>query len=375
MTGCGGSSANDKAAQLKKYKEQAAELQDKIEALEEELEGSTQDTAKKDRRRLVAVGRAQEKAFTHYIVVPGSADSRENVNVSAETGGRVVQLVHKEGQQVRQGEVIVRLDGSILRRNLEEVMTQMELARTVYQRRERLWKQDTIGSEVQYLEAKNQYETLQRRAATLRQQLEQTRVKAPIDGYVDEVLVKQGEMLSPGMPVARVVDLSQIRVLADVSERYIGSIQKGDTADVHFPSLDYHAALPVTFISKVVNPNNRTFQIEIELPNTAEEVNPNMMADVKLADYFNPQAVVLSSNVIQRTERGDFVFVVEEGEKGPVARKRKVKTGLTYRGQTEIIEGVSPRDRIITQGARIVTEGEPVRIAGDSDNVSNKPLS
>ena len=375
LSGCGDSNANDKAAQLKKYREQAAELQDKIEALETELEGNTRDTAQERSRRLVAVGRAQQKAFTHYIVVPGSADSREDVIVSAETSGRVVQITRKEGQRVRQGQVILKLDGAVLRRNLEEITTQMELARTVYQRRKRLWEQDTIGSEVQYLEAKNQFETLQRRAATLREQLAQTRVKAPIDGYVDEIPVKQGEMLSPGMPVARVVDLSQIRVLADVSERYMGSIRKGDTAEVRFPNLDYRARLPVTFISKVVNTNNRTFQIEIELPGDAEGVKPNMMADVKLADYENPQAVVLSSNVIQRTERGDFVFVIEDSDQGPVARKRKVNTGVTYQGQTEIIKGISPQDQIITQGARIVTDGEPVRIAEEPSDISNKPLS
>jgi RND family efflux transporter MFP subunit len=288
----------------------------------------------------------------------GTIDAKNNVQVSPKSGGTVLAVNVVEGSAVRAGQTLARLDDQVLRTSVEEVRTQLSLANTVFEKQSNLWKQQ-IGTEIQYLQAKNNKEALERRLATLQSQLSQSNVTAPISGVVDKVFAKVGTMGAPGMPMFQIVNLAQLKVVAKVADTYAGSVRKGDEVIVRFPDVNKELRTRINFVSTTVDPLSRTFTIEAPLPSD-NALKPNMLAQVKINDVNKSNTVVINQNLIQNTETGQLVYVaVNEGGK-KVAKSRKITTGQSYGGQIEIVAGLQPGDQLVTKGYQELTDGTPI---------------
>ena len=344
---------------LAKKSSQLTDLQVEIEQLETdimELDSTFKDGAG---AILVSMIEVAPTHFEHKIEIRGQVASRKNVTVSAETMGRVLAVNVKEGATVRAGQTLLRLDAEILENNIAELETSLDLATTVYEKQARLWDKQ-IGTEVQYLQAKNSKESLERRLATARSQRNQAYVKAPFSGVVDLVNIKQGEMATAGMPLIRIVNMGEMHIVADVPERYLTGVKAGDSVDVFFSSLDREMASKVTAVGQVINPLNRTFTVEVDLPSNDRDYKPNMIAVLKVKDYESPQALIVPSGIIQKDNIGDYLYKVTNNENTMEAHKVHITLGKTYGGTTEIIEGLASGDKLVNEGYREVTDGVKV---------------
>lgn len=358
LAACSGEKKSDLASkneELAKLKSEQAELSTKIRTLEGEV--TKLDPKKKEEARVkdVAVSPLAASTFRRYVEVQGTIDAKNNVQVAPKSGGAVTAVYVVEGSSVRAGQVLARIDDQILRTSAEEIKTQLSLANTVFEKQANLWKQQ-IGTELQYLQAKNSKESLERRLATLNSQLSQSNVTAPISGVVDQVLAKVGSTAAPGVPMFQVVNLSQLKVKANVADTYAGSVRKGDEVIVRFPDVNRELKTRINFVSTTVDPLSRTFTIEAPLPSD-KSLKPNMLAQVKINDLNKANALVINQNLVQSTEMGQLVYVaVNEGGK-KVAKSRKITTGQSYGGQIEIVAGLKPGDQLVTRGYQELTDG------------------
>lgn len=363
LTACGGQETGIEAqkAELAKLRKTVSEAQTRIAELEAAIAQSEKIDPKSKLRRVEAVKLAST-SFSHFVEVQGNVVSDQNVSVYPELNGTIVEWKVEPGESVSKGQVLAVLDGEVLRRNVEELEKRLELATTVYQRQENLWKQK-IGSEIQYLQAKNAKESLEKSIASVKAQVNKTSIKAPISGVVDEIFQKQGEMANPMLPFARVVNLSTVKISADISESYIPNIRKGDQVIVSFPTIQKEVTVRVTTIGQVINTANRTFKVEMVLSNPQGHFKPNMVAVVKFKDYGKENAVTSPSNLIQKSTSGEsFVFTVkEEGGKTLVSRV-VVTPSKSYQGQTLIETGLNPGDLLIYKGYNEVVDKEEVNL-------------
>lgn len=348
-------SKRDELAQLKS---QQAELNTKIKALESELTKLDPKKAENTRIKDVTVSPISATTFRHFVELQGTIDAKNNVEVSPKSGGVITAVYVREGDQVRAGQAIAKVDDQLLRESISEVKTQLSLANTVFEKQEALWKQQ-IGTEIQYLQAKNNKESLERRLSTLNTQLGQSTVTAPISGVVDQVHVKVGQSAMPGVGLVRVVNLSQLKVVAKVSDSYSGSVRKGDAITVEFPDINRRLNSTISFVATTVDPLSRTFTIEAPLPSD-KALKPNMLARVKINDQTQAKAIVINENLIQDTENGKLVYVaVNEGGK-KIAKAKTIKTGQAYGGQIEVTQGLQSGDQIVTAGYQDLTDGQPI---------------
>ncbi len=357
ITACGG---GDKEARLAGLKKQQQEITAEIKKLETEL-GAGKDTASNERVTLVQVQPVTPQTLRHYLTLQGTVDSDKNIAVSPKMPGTVTAVYVKEGDAVRAGQVMAVIDDAVMRQNVAELKTGLELATTVYEKQKNLWDQK-IGSEIQYLQTKNNKESLERRLATLNEQLAQTRVTAPISGTVDAVGLRVGEPANPGTTTIRVVNLSDMKVLAKVADTYINTVRKGDEALVELNSGKKMTG-KVSFVGKVVNPQTRTFDVEIALPNKGGLLKPNMLANISINDQTKENALVVNQNLIQRTESGDVVYVAKVNGNQTTAQLRKIKTGISYNGEVVVTEGLQPGDQLITVGYQDLVDGQPLKIS------------
>lgn len=348
-------SKRDELAQLKS---QQTELNTKIKALESELTKLDPKKAENTRVKDVTVSPISATTFRHFVELQGTIDAKNNVEVSPKSGGVITAVYVREGDQVRAGQAIAKVDDQLLRESISEVKTQLSLANTVFEKQEALWKQQ-IGTEIQYLQAKNNKESLERRLSTLNTQLGQSTVTAPISGVVDQVHVKVGQSAMPGVGLVRVVNLSQLKVVAKVSDSYSGSVRKGDAITVEFPDINRKLNSTISFVATTVDPLSRTFTIEAPLPSD-KALKPNMLARVKINDQTQAKAIVINENLIQDTENGKLVYVaVNEGGK-KIAKAKTIKTGQSYGGQIEVTQGLQSGDQIVTAGYQDLTDGQPI---------------
>lgn len=354
---CG--SGGDKKAELAKLKEDKAALETKIQALEKELGANKTE----DSNRIAAVMTVvvQPQTFKHFVEIQGSLDSRNNINVTPKMGGNVTKVFVQEGDYVKAGQTLLITDDATLNQNLAQLETGYELAKTTYERQENLWKQQ-IGSEIQYLQAKNQKEGVERQIATLKTQIAMTRVTSPINGTVNAVNVKIGEMAAPGAPVIQVVNLADMRVKAKVADTYINSIKVGDAVTVKFPDINDQVQARLTFVGQVVNTMTRTFDIEIALPNKDNKLKPNLLAIVNINDKTKSNALVIDQNLVQSTESGDIVYVATNEGGKTVAKAQKVTQGISYNGKVEITDGLAAGNQIITIGSQDLVDGQVIKI-------------
>ncbi len=299
--------------------------------------------------------------FRHFIQVQGTVESDNNILIPAQSNGVVKSIHVSQGDTVRQGQLLAELDGSILERSIAELENGLELAVTIYERQDRLWKKN-IGSELEYLQAKNNKESLEKKLATLQEQYRLTKVHAPISGTVDDVLIKEGEMAVAGTGTIRIVQLSRLKLKASLSENNISRVKRGDTVQVRVPVADREMELKIDAVSQVIDPNNRTFQIEIRIPAREKGLKPNMLAVITINDYSNPAAITVPQNVVQETGSGHFLFVAEERDGGWLARRRTVIPGENYADRLEIREGLSGGEVVVTFGFQNLADGQPVSI-------------
>lgn len=362
-------SGDDVAAQKKELSEKKKELQElrtEIAALEKQIAASDPSFGQQVREaQLVTTLPVKQGLFEHYVEVRGDVRSDKNVTISAEAMGTVEQVLVTEGQQVKQGQQLMRINADILRNNINEVKTQLELATAVYDRQKNLWDQK-IGTEVQYLQAKTNKEALENRLSMLQSQLAQASVKAPFSGTVEEVLVRAGEAASPGVPMLRLVSLQGMSIRADVSESFVGAFKKGDEVEVYFPSLDKTIQSKIKAVGQVINPNNRTFTLEASLPNDAELLRPNLLAVIKVKDFEKSEALVIPTHLIQRDRKGEYVYVVEKKDKVNQVVKKHIETGLSYENETLVTTGIQAGDVLVDEGFREVSDGVNVKVAEET---------
>ncbi|MDF7814540.1 efflux RND transporter periplasmic adaptor subunit [Hymenobacter sp. YC55] len=369
LAACGGQ--KEPAAELAELKKEQAATQAKIAALESKggakagTEGAEGGEAAGGPVQAVPVSvlKVAPESFKSYLEVQGRADFDQNATVAARSAGTLTNVRVQRGDRVGKGQVLASIDASVLDASIAELRTRMDLARVIYEKQDRLWKQQ-IGTEIQYLQAKNNYEALQRNLTTLNRQRELYSVVAPFSGTVDDVLPKLGETVAPGAPVVRLVSGQGAKIVADVSEAYASRIKAGDKALVTVPDLGSEE-LPATVrvVSQTINPTSRTFMVELRLAgNGAARLSPNMVATVRIQNYNRPNATVLPVDLVQRDEQNSYVLVVQEKNGKKVAAKRVIQTGNTYNGKVEVTSGLQTNDQVISAGYQNLNEGQAVSI-------------
>lgn len=357
LVSCGEST--DKKAELEKLKMQHDQIATQIAQLEAELNPSGDNAEQKSVS--VKVKPVEECVFDHYINVQGTVDGDQNIAVSPQMAGIVTAVYVKEGAQVKKGQVLAELDAQVIRQSLEEVNTQLILANSIFEKQSALWEKK-IGSEVQYLQAKNTKESLEQRMNTIREQLKQAKVISPISGTVESVPLRVGEMASPGMPTStiRVINMNVAKITAEVSESYATRIKNGNDALINFPDLGKDIQTKLNFTSRFIDPTNRTFRVECKISSKEVELRANMIAYIKIKDYSNEKAFCLPVNYVQSNQDGKFVYIAKQNGNDWIAERRMIKTGMDYDGTIEVLEGLAAGENIITSGFQNLNGGEKV---------------
>jgi RND family efflux transporter MFP subunit len=365
LAACGGNKkeGNDKKAQLETLKKEKADLEKKIADLEKDLNKG--DTAETRTNTIVSVTEARPAMFKHYLEVQGKVESDENILVTPRVPGVLItQVLAQRGDHVSKGQVLARQDAGGLPQQLEALKVQAANANAMYTKAKRLWDQK-IGTEVNYLNAKAAKEAMEAQVSAMQQQLDMYTLKAPINGTVDDITVRTGETASPmGTTGIRVVNYAKTKVVANVSEAYAGRLNKGDQVLIHFPDINKDVKTTVRVVGKAIDPNSRTFVVEFGLnPNDITNLQPNMVAVIKINDYTNPSVIAVPVNAVQKDESENaFVYIVEKQGKALITRKRSVRTGQTSDTQIEILSGLNGGESVITAGYQNVVEGQEVSL-------------
>lgn len=343
----------DKRAELEELKKERTEISKKIAALEAEIGGKQSEADLKE----VAVTELLEAPFKNYLEVQGKVDAEENVQVTPEMPGSVTGVFVKVGQTVSRGQVLAQLDDKVLRQNIAQLQTQLDLATTMYNRQKNLWDQK-IGTEVQFLTAKTQMESLQKQIAVLKSQADMYKVKAPISGSVDEMELKIGQAISPGMPSGiRIVNANDLKVKAQVAESYASRVNQGDKVQISLPDVPDSIRTTLSFVSKVIDPISRSFNVEVKLP-SRKSYRPNMLAILRIVDYENSKAITVPVNSIQKSESSEYVFVADGGK----AKRVNITTGKVSDGKAEVLSGLKAGDKVITAGLQDLNEGDSLKM-------------
>ena len=301
--------------------------------------------------------------FYHYFDVFGTVEADKSINLFPLNSGKVERIHVKAGQKVSQGQLLVSLDTDLMESSLKELETALALAQTVFKKQQKLWIDEQIGSEIQYLQAKNNYDGLAQKLETLKEQMALSEVRAPFAGTIDEVFAKVGELAAPQMPAVRLVNTSGVYVKADVPESYANRVKVGTPANVAFTSMDFEVAAEVLQVGQFIQAGNRTFSINVSLPADPGSVKPNQMVHVALQDYWSDAALAVPSSLIQQDVEGnDFVFVLQNKGAYSEVAKVFVKTGLSYEGRTEIKSGIEAGAQLVDKGSRSVRTGQRVHV-------------
>ena len=362
LFGCGEKELENEILEKRKSKEglveRLNELKDSIATIDEWL--AENDPEVIDQRPIVIFDTIQKGKFEHYIEIQGRIDSDKNLVVAGKNSGTITRVYVKNGQFVKKGQTLATLESDILYRNLDELTTQIALADSVYRRQEALWEQK-IGTEMQYLQAKSQLESLQKRKATLKEQIATTVISAPIAGYIDDVMKNEGELMAPGMPIFRLVNYSEYKVVAEVAESYAAKVKRGDLIKVYLPDLKQEFDTRIGVVGGIIDPLNRTFDVEVRMRQKSTSIKPNMIAYVRIKDYDNKAAIAVNINSVLDSKDGKYVYVAESKDGKWYAKKKIVKTGVAYKGLIEVTEGLAEGDKLITVGHLDLLDGTEVR--------------
>jgi RND family efflux transporter MFP subunit len=340
---------------VKGLQERKATLQAEITKIEDAL--ATLDIKKEE--ALVEVSTVKDTLFNHYLEVQGNVDTKENILVQPEFSGTLTSLTVTAGQRVTKGQILGKIDDGGLSQQLASLENQYALAKTTYERQKNLWDKK-IGSEIQFLQAQTQMVAAQKGVAQMKAQLAKTVIRAPFSGTIDEVFVEKGQVVAPSAEgLMRIVNLGSMYVSTSVPETYIGKLKVGDQVDVFLSSLNKTYKGKVRQVGNFINPNNRSFGIEVSLPNPDNLLRPNQVAKLKIIDYTNNKAIVVPTNVVQEDGEGNKFIYTVEGSNGKTgtAKKVKVTLGKSSNNVTEIVSGLTAEDIIVTDGVNSISEG------------------
>ncbi len=329
------------------------------------LDEAIADLSKEQYLPLISTLKVEPRVFQHFIDLQGSVATREDVVVFSEMSGTLYQIVVSEGQRVAKGAILAKIDDGGMSQRRAQLAIQMNLAKTSFEKQERLWNQG-IGSEMQFLQAKANYEAQLEGLKQLDSQLKKTVITAPFSGVIDDIMAQQGSVVYPGQsPIMRIINLQNMYIEAEVPERHLSAIAKGATVEVFFPILNRSVNTTIKQVGQYINQANRTFKIEIAVPNLDGMIKPNLTGRIKISDYTKENALVVPLSVISENgESEQFVYTVtksEDQERG-VAERRVITTGLIQDGKVEVLSGLEPHAEIITEGARNVRAGQAVQI-------------
>lgn len=361
LVACGPEESGSKKAELDSYRQKVEEYSQKVADLEAELKNENNDS-EAVALLPVEIKEMTPEFFARYFEVTGVIEALKDAYISPEINGQIHNIRVQRGSRVKKGDMILKLNTDVIEKSVIEIETSLELAKRIFSKQEELWEQN-IGSEVQYLEAKNAMESLQARLATLNKQMEMAQVTAPFSGIIDDIMVKEGELASPGIPLVHLVNLSGMRVSANISEAYLSSLSKGDQVELRFPAYPEDLIkADVTRLGEVIDPQTRTFTLEVELKNPGEKLKPNMLTSVRVQDFKNNNSLVVPSNILRQDFNGTFLFRISDDNGSFKAQKIYVKRGITVQDRTMITEGLSAGDLVITKGFNLVSEGSAVKV-------------
>ena len=353
-----------KKAYLKEKKIEMREIKKIVRQLEDEI-SELDPSSNETKRALVTTQTLIRKNFTRYVAIQGSVQAENTIKSSSELGGRLQGFSLKEGDYVKKGQVIGKVDVEQVRKSISELQTRLSLAEDVFARQKRLWDQKN-GTEIQFLQAKNTVEALKKSIETVKYQLTKENIYSPASGMVNMVFSKNGEVIGPGTPIFDILNLNQVKVVAAVPEIYIRAIRKGEVVKIQFPALDTERTGRVSLIGSQINPNNRTFKVEIALSNPGNKLLPNLLTSILVKDYYAPNAITLRDELIQQDVSGrSYVYIVQKGagEAGDIAKKTYIEIGESYDGETEVKTGLSGNETIIVEGGRGLVEDEAIKIS------------
>lgn len=355
---CGGKSTDDliKEENITELKNRKSEIQAELAKIDAVLNKG--DKAEES-EALVSVLTLKDTVFNHYLEIQGNINTKENILVQPEFSGTLTSLNVKAGQRVSKGQILGKVDDAGMSQQLASIENQYTLAKTTFERQKNLWDKK-IGSEIQYLQAQTQMISAQKSVAQMKAQLAKTLILSPFSGTIDEVFVERGQVVSPNpQGLMRIVNLSNMYVTTSVPETYIGKLKAGTEVDVFLTSLGKTYKGKVRQVGNYINPNNRSFGIEVSVPNPDNLLRPNQVAKLKIIDYTVKDAIVVPTNVVQEDgEKNKFVFIVTNviGKKG-IAKKIIVKVGKSSDNVTEVLSGLSANDLIVTEGVNTISEG------------------
>ena len=351
-----------KKTQLADLKSQHDKLNVDIKKLEDEI-AKLDPTATKANPLQVAATTIVAQDFKHFIDLQGRIDAEDISYVTPRgMGGMVKEIFVKKGDNVRKGQLLLKLDDAILQQNLKQINTQLEFAKNIYQRQKNLWDQG-IGTEVQYLTSKNNVDALEKQISVLKEQLNTSNVYAEVGGIADEVNIRVGETFTgnPAMGI-KIVNTSRLKAVVDVPENYLSRISKGTKVVVQVPDLAKKYDAVITLIGQSINPNSRGFMAEARIPYDGQ-LKPFQVALVKIQDYSALNAIAVPVNLVQTDDKGKYVFVVEKNGDKTLARKKQVVLGETYNGLIEVKSGLTVGDQLVTEGYQTLYEGQLISVA------------
>lgn len=348
-------------AEIEKHKAEIAELNSKVKDLKEILGDSLNNDLKHN--ILVTTSELKPTDFNHFIEVKGIVEAVEDAFISPQMSGQIKAIYVNEGDRVKKGDLLVSLNANVTDKGIEEIKTALELATTTYLKQKELWEQK-IGSEIQYLQAKNAKESLEGKLETLKAQKEMSMIFAPFDGIVDRIYQKVGELGTPGMRIMQLVNLNDLYINAAISEDYLAAIHEGEMVEISFPSYpEINMEAKIHRTGNVINNQNRTFEIKLKIKNTDEKLKPNMLSILKINDFSAKNALVVPSIIIKQDIKGKYIYKAIKNADGKLnATKVYMETGMSYNGNTMLLSGVSEGDNIIVEGYNIVTDGSDIRL-------------
>ncbi len=316
---------------------------------------------------LVTTFKAKFENFDHYVELQGDVTTKQNVLIYPEAAGTLIRIHVTDGQSVKKGQLLATIDDGGMASQLLQMKTQLALAKTTFERQERLWEQK-IGTEIQFLQAKANYEAQQSSVDQMQSQLDKFYIRAPFSGIIDDVIKDQGTVVVPGGPgseVFRIVNLSNMYIEVDVPESYIANVTPGKKVKVYFPILNETIESKVRQTGNFINPDNRSFTVEIPVPNNNGKIKPNLTAKVQINDYRNESAILIPQSIISENAEGEqYAFVATEvnGDNIGKANKNIITTGKAQGDYVEVLSGIKDGQDVISEGARSVKDGQQVKI-------------
>ncbi len=350
--------------QIRKKKSELDSEQQEIAFQIKQLETKIKELDPQEKVSLITTLIVKEEVFKHFVELQGNVNTKQNLIIYPEYSGILTRVFVKDGQQVSKGQKLAKIDDGGLRQQITQLQIQADLAKTTFERQERLWNQK-IGSEIQYLQAKSTYESQQEAVSQLQQQIGKTIVRAPFSGTIDDVITEQGSVVTIGQSqLFRIVNLEDMYIEINVPERYISSIIQGKDVLVDFPILGKTINAKVRQAGNFINPANRTFKIEVAVPNKDKTIKPNLTAKLKINDYTNEKVILIPQSIISENAEGQqYVYTIKDKKENKASAKRVIiETGKTQGDYIEVLSGLQNGNEIIVEGARSVKDGQEVKI-------------